>query len=168
MQAVPRKVTPPAASRPRRTSSRRREPVVPRSRQHEPSLRQLRCRDRREHRTEAARHCRYRRVLRVWCGKRISARSAGVTAVPLPHPAGFHRMPRLHPHAEATYRVLTDDDASFAVEVTIPGTHPTKVRPFATHRDAEHWITDHKRRVQAQTNIKGFWHRSGPRPERAS
>ncbi len=77
-------------------------------------------------------------------------------------------MPRPHPHAEATYRVFTDDDGSFAVEVTIPDTHPTKVSPFATHGDAENWITDHKRRVEAQTNIRGSWHRSGPRSERAS
>lgn len=74
-------------------------------------------------------------------------------------------MPRLHPHAEATYRVL-DDNAGFAVEVTIPDTHPTKVSPFATRDDAETWIADHKRRVEAQTHDRGAWRRSAPRSAR--
>jgi hypothetical protein len=76
-------------------------------------------------------------------------------------------MPKMHPHAEATYRVFADGDGSFAVEVKIPDSHPTKVSPFATHRDAEKWIADHKERVAAQTQIKASWHRSGPRTERA-
>lgn len=72
-------------------------------------------------------------------------------------------MPKTHPHAEATYRVLPRGDGSFDVEVTIPDTHPTKVSPFATERDAEAWIADHQRRVQAQSLAGGRFNRSGSR-----
>ena len=69
-----------------------------------------------------------------------------------------------HPHTEATYRVVPFDGATFAVEVTIPDTQPTKVSPFATEADAEEWIADHKRRVETQAQT-GRWHRrTGTRP----
>lgn len=55
---------------------------------------------------------------------------------------------RTHPHAEATYRVIPTDDGAFAVEVSIPETHPATVSPFATEADAEAWTTEHRRRVQ--------------------
>jgi hypothetical protein len=66
---------------------------------------------------------------------------------------------RTHPHAEATYRVIPTDDGAFAVEVSIPETHPATVSPFATEADAEAWITEHRRRVQSQ-NQSGRWFRS--------
>jgi hypothetical protein len=47
---------------------------------------------------------------------------------------------RTHPHAEATYRVIPIEDGAFAVEVSIPETHPAKVSPFATEADAEAWV----------------------------
>lgn len=65
-----------------------------------------------------------------------------------------------HPHTEATYRVVPFDGTSFAVEVAIPDTQPTKVSAFATEADAEDWIAEHKRRVQTQTQA-GRWHRRG-------
>ena len=77
-------------------------------------------------------------------------------------------MPKTHPHAEASYRVLTDGDGVFAVEVKIPDSHPTKVSPFATHDDAEAWIAEHRRRVEAQSQTGRSWHRSGARTERSS
>jgi len=58
---------------------------------------------------------------------------------------------RTHPHAEATYRVISLDNGSFGVEVSVPDTHPTKVSMFKTEADAEAWIAEHKRRVQSQT-----------------
>jgi hypothetical protein len=67
-------------------------------------------------------------------------------------------MPRIHPHAEATYRVIPLDDGSFGVEVNIPGSHPTTVSMFKTEADAETWIDDHRRRVSAQTG-SGRWFR---------
>lgn len=58
-------------------------------------------------------------------------------------------MQKTHPHAEATYRVISLDDRSFGVEVKIPDTYPVTVSKFATEADAETWITDHRRRVQS-------------------
>jgi len=58
---------------------------------------------------------------------------------------------RTHPHAEATYRVISLDNGPFGVEVSVPDTHPTKVSMFKTEADAEAWIAEHKRRVQSQT-----------------
>ena len=61
------------------------------------------------------------------------------------------KMPRTHPHAEATYRVIPLDNGSFGVEVSIPDSHPTRVSTFKTEADAEAWIADHRRRVESQT-----------------
>jgi hypothetical protein len=69
-------------------------------------------------------------------------------------------MPKMHPHAEATYRVLPRDDGSFDIEVTIPDTHPTRISPFKTERDAEAWIADHQRRVQEHATSGGRFGRS--------
>ena len=67
-------------------------------------------------------------------------------------------MPKTHPHDEATYRVIPFDDDRFAVEVNIPGSHPTKVSPFPTEAEAEAWIAEHRRRVQTQSE-SGRWFR---------
>ena len=40
----------------------------------------------------------------------------------------------------APLRVIPYDDKSFAVEVSIPDTHPTTVRPFATRSAAEECV----------------------------
>jgi len=72
-------------------------------------------------------------------------------------------MPRIHPHAEAVYRVITAGDGSFAVEVTIPDSNPTTVRPFATEADAEAWIADHRRRVETQAQSGRWFRGSGGR-----
>lgn len=64
---------------------------------------------------------------------------------------------RTHPHVEASYRVLTFDDGSFGVEVSIPDSNPTTVSRFDTNEAAEAWITAHRERVQSQTNAgRGF------------
>ena len=68
------------------------------------------------------------------------------------------KMPKTHPHAEATYRVIAFDDGSFGVEITILDSHPTKVSKFKTEADAEAWIAEHQRRVQSQTQ-SGRWFR---------
>ena len=59
-------------------------------------------------------------------------------------------MPRTHPHAEASYRVIPFDNGLFGVEVSIPESHPTRVSTFKTKADAEAWITEHRRRVESQ------------------
>jgi hypothetical protein len=72
-------------------------------------------------------------------------------------------MPRTHPHAEASYRVVPFDDGLFGVEVSIPDSQPTRVSTFKTKADAEAWITEHRRRVEAQTGSgRAFRKSSGP------
>ena len=65
-------------------------------------------------------------------------------------------MPKIHPHAEATYRVIPLEDGSFGVEVSIPESYPTTVSPFGTEADAEAWIAEHRQRVQSE-NLAGRW-----------
>ena len=72
-------------------------------------------------------------------------------------------MPKTHPHAEATYRVIPLDGGSFGVEVSIPDSHPTTVSPFASAADAEAWIVDHRRRVESQAQTGGWFRRSSNR-----
>jgi hypothetical protein len=57
-------------------------------------------------------------------------------------------MVKLHPHAEATYKVVPLVDGTFGVEVIVPDTHPTHIRGFATEAEAEAWIAAHKLHVQ--------------------
>jgi len=73
-------------------------------------------------------------------------------------------MARTHPHAEATYRVISLPGGSFGVEVTIPDTYPTKVSGFATKAAAQAWIAQHKRRVAESDLYRPFGKRfSAPR-----
>ena len=74
-------------------------------------------------------------------------------------------MPKTHPHAEATYRVIPFDNGSFGVEVSIPDSHPTTVSMFKTQADAEAWIAEHRRRVESQTQ-SGRQFRRSIRPAR--
>ena len=68
-------------------------------------------------------------------------------------------MPKTHPHAEATYRVIPFDNGSFCIEVCIPDRYPARVSMFKTEADAEAWIAKHQRRVQSQTQ-SGRWFRA--------
>jgi len=70
-----------------------------------------------------------------------------------------------HPHADATYRLIQGDEGSFAVEVAIPGSAPTKVSGFDSEAKAEAWIERHKANV-ATGSIKqrSNWSR-GARPK---
>jgi hypothetical protein len=68
---------------------------------------------------------------------------------------------RTHPHAEATYRVIPIDGATFAVEVRIPESHPTRVSPFATEAAAEAWIVEHQRRIQSEDEPSRWFRSSG-------
>jgi len=70
-------------------------------------------------------------------------------------------MPKSHPHDEASYRVIPFDDSCFAVEVSIPGTHPTTVRPFETEADANEWIAKHRLQVQTQSQGGRWFRRPG-------
>jgi hypothetical protein len=56
-------------------------------------------------------------------------------------------MAKEHPHSGAVYRVVPQEDLTYAVEVIVPGSYPAMVTSFATEQTAEAWIADHKRRV---------------------
>lgn len=73
------------------------------------------------------------------------------------------KMARTHPHAEASYRVISFDNGSFGVEVSIPASNPTTVSMFKTEADAEAWIAEHQRRVQSQTQSGGWFRGSRSR-----
>src|SRR5215467_11090094 len=64
-----------------------------------------------------------------------------------------------HPFAEAAYRVIPAADSAFAVEVSIPGSYPTKVSPFSTEGAAETWIAGHRLRVQSSELSKPYFRR---------
>jgi len=72
-------------------------------------------------------------------------------------------MPKSHPHDEASYRVIPFDDTRFAVEVSIPGSHPTRVSPFDTEADAEAWIEKHRLQVQTQSQTGRWFRKAGNR-----
>jgi hypothetical protein len=69
-------------------------------------------------------------------------------------------MAQTHPHADATYRIVSQKDMSFGVEVSIPGTHPTLVTGLATEQDAAAWIDKHKQRVAAPPAGRSAFRRS--------
>ena len=69
-------------------------------------------------------------------------------------------MPVVHPHAEAVYRVIALDDGKFAVEVSIPDSHPTKVTGLDTEEAATAWIERHKAQVATGTiKSRSSWSR---------
>ena len=68
-------------------------------------------------------------------------------------------MVRLHPHAEAIYKVVPLVDGTFGVEVVVPETYPTHIRGFATEAEAGAWITAHK--VHVELNLP--YRRTRPR-----
>jgi hypothetical protein len=72
-------------------------------------------------------------------------------------------MARTHPHAEASYRVISRPSGDFSVEVSIPDSNPTTVSPFTSEADATAWIARHKSRVEAQSSATGWFRRQGSR-----
>ena len=68
-------------------------------------------------------------------------------------------MARTHPHADATYRVISLPGKVFGVEVTIPDSYPTKVSGFNTKAAAEAWITKHQRQVAESDLLRPFGRR---------
>ena len=72
-------------------------------------------------------------------------------------------MPKSHPHDEATYTVIPFEGGHYAVEVSIPGSHPTKVSPFATAAEAEAWIEKHRLQVQTQSQSGRWFRKTGSR-----
>lgn len=70
-----------------------------------------------------------------------------------------------HPHADATYRLIQGDDGGFSVEVSVPGSAPTKVSGFDSQAKAEAWIERHKANVATGSIMqRPNWSRS-PKPK---
>jgi hypothetical protein len=70
-----------------------------------------------------------------------------------------------HPHADATYRLIPADGDSYAVEVAVPGSAPTKVSGFDSQAKAEAWIERHKANVATGTIMqRSSWSRV-PKPK---
>jgi len=69
---------------------------------------------------------------------------------------------KTHPYAEALYEVIPVAADEFSVKVSIEGTYPTTVSGFGSEAAAEAWIASHKSRVQAQSQPRTAFRRSGP------
>ena len=67
-----------------------------------------------------------------------------------PRPARSIRMQKVHPYAQAEYKVFEQPDRSFGVTIVTPETSPANVTPFPTKQAAEAWIEAHKARVAEQ------------------
>jgi hypothetical protein len=76
--------------------------------------------------------------------------------------AHITNMAKLHPHTEATYKIVPLVDGTFGVDVVVPDTHPTHIRGFATEAEAEAWIAAHQLHVQLNPPYRR------PRPGAAS
>ena len=81
----------------------------------------------------------------------ISRATAEKSLLAVPICARHTHMPnmvKLHPHAEAIYKVVSLLDGTFGVEVVVPETYPTHIKGFATEAEAGSWIAAHKLHVQ--------------------
>jgi hypothetical protein len=63
-------------------------------------------------------------------------------------------MAKEHPHTGATRELIVQQDGSFAVKVTIPGSHPTMVTGFASKASAQAWMASHKRQVATGNDLR--------------
>jgi hypothetical protein len=68
---------------------------------------------------------------------------------------------KIHPHADALYRVVPLNEGTFGVEVTIPGTSPTTVSSFASEEEADAWIIRTKSRIDTEVTAKKWFQRPG-------
>ncbi len=82
--------------------------------------------------------------------------------IAIPPPVPHILTMKTHPHADATYRVVSISETQFSVEVTIPDHSPTMVSPFTSADAAEAWIAGAKSRV-ADESEKGRWFRRSDR-----
>jgi len=63
-------------------------------------------------------------------------------------------------NGEATFRIFSRDDASFAIELEIPESPPTTVSSFDTERAAELWIDAFRKRVEESNNRRPGYFRN--------
>jgi hypothetical protein len=63
-------------------------------------------------------------------------------------------MEKRHPHFGATYRIVPRPDATFAVEVVIPGSAMVNITGFATQALATAWIASHMAEIATGTEAR--------------
>ena len=63
-------------------------------------------------------------------------------------------------NCDATFRIFTRDDASFAIEVEVPESPPTTVSSFDTAHAAEQWIEAFKKRVEESNTRRPSYFRN--------
>jgi len=59
-----------------------------------------------------------------------------------------------HPHLGATYQLLSLNDGTFGVIVTIPDMQPVTITDFDTEILANRWIERHKEAIAAGNSLR--------------
>jgi hypothetical protein len=70
-------------------------------------------------------------------------------------------MAKPDPAAQASFRLVPQQDGSYGVEVTIPETYPTMVTGFASMEAAETWVMRYKQRVESGPPSRRRWSAKG-------
>jgi hypothetical protein len=63
-------------------------------------------------------------------------------------------MEKRHPHFGATYKIVPRPDATFAVEVAIPGSALVNITGFATEKLANAWVASHAAEIATGTEAR--------------
>ena len=77
-------------------------------------------------------------------------------------------MVKPHPHAGATYEIISRQDGAFEVEVSLPRAKtPVTITGLSTSVDAERWIARHQEAIAAGASDKRrpFLFRRPPKPK---
>jgi len=69
---------------------------------------------------------------------------------------------RQHPHLGATYKTVAQDNGTYNVEVTIPGSAVVTISKFKTEAAASAWIADHERQINQGTLARAKFNRWTP------
>jgi hypothetical protein len=59
------------------------------------------------------------------------------------------------PKPDPTFRVFSKSDSTYGVEISIEGTEPTSVTPFATEEAANNWIAGYQKQLAAPPAPRG-------------
>jgi hypothetical protein len=70
-----------------------------------------------------------------------------------------------HPHLGATYKTVAQDNGTYNVEVTIPGSAVVTISKFKTEAAASAWIADHERQITQGTLARAKFNRWKPAKE---
>jgi hypothetical protein len=67
---------------------------------------------------------------------------------------------KTHPHADASYRVVSLAEGGFGVEMTMVGSYPATIKSFASEQDADAWIARKREQVQTEVSDRHWFKRS--------